>query len=248
MRLPWQSLVVLLSAFSPVLAQTPPVADARMNVAEPMSLESSLGIGTAGSGPHAGMTAMVKKSIQKAIDRNGSTVAQWHPLTPRQKFQVFVSHTYAPRTFANAAMDAAMDRIENHNSQYAAGFAGAAQRFGVELTKSETNVFFGRFLIPALLRQDPRYFRNPNLPLVRRVLYSMTRVLITRSDTGHAVFNASYVVGGAAAQALNDLYVPGHRQGMLPIEDRLTFALAIDSGFNLVHEFWPDVRRRLLHR
>ena len=76
----------------------------------------------------------------------------------------------------------------------------------------------------------------------------MSRVLVTRTDSGHQTFNASYVLAGATSQAINDLYVPGHRQGMQPIIDRLTFNLAIDSGFNLIHEFWPDIRRKLLHR
>jgi hypothetical protein len=249
MRLLWQSIVAVC-AFLPAASQTPPFVEAQMRGRDlfALALETSPESPATATLRRTSMAAKVKNSIQQAIDKNGPTVAQWHPLTRRQKFQVFVSHTYSPRTFAGAAIDAAADRVENHNSGYAAGFTGAAQRYGVELTTSETNVFFGRFLIPAVLKQDPRYFRNPSLPFLKRALYAMTRVLITRSDTGHQTFNASYVLGGAAAQALNDLYVPGHRQGMQPILDRLTFDLAIDSGFNLIHEFWPDIRRKLFHR
>jgi hypothetical protein len=35
---------------------------------------------------------------------------------------------------------------------------------------------------------------------------------------------------------------------MYPIADRLTFNLGRDAGFNLLHEFWPDVRRKVFHR
>jgi hypothetical protein len=248
MRLLWQT-VMALSALLPAVAQTPPVTDS--NTTRPRLLDLLF------EGPpyapsalhqHDSMSAMIKKNIEHAIDKNCLSVNQWHPLTPRQKFQVFVHHTYAPSTFAGAAFDAGADRIENHNPAYAKGFAGAAQRYGTELATNETGVFFSSFLFPTLLKQDPRYLRSPNSVFPKRIVYAMSRVLITRSDSGHQTFNASYVLGGAASQAINDLYVPGHRQGMQPIIDRLTFNLAIDSGFNLIHEFWPDLRRRFLHR
>ena len=61
-------------------------------------------------------------------------------------------------------------------------------------------------------------------------------------------FNASKIMGGAASQAIADLYVPGERQGLHPIWGRVTFNLVRDAGLNMVHEFWPDIHRELLHR
>jgi hypothetical protein len=248
MRLLWQS-VMAFSALLPLAAQTPPVTQSQISGARFSDvLFEGLPDAPSAAPQHVSMRAMIKNNIQRAIDKNGLTVDQWHPLTARQKFQVFVKHTYAPSTFAGAAFDAAADRIENHNPAYAKGFAGMAQRYGIELATSETGVFFGSFMFPVLLKQDPRYLRNPRLAFPKRALYAMSRVLITRSDNGRQSFNASYVLGGAASQAVNDLFVPGHRQGMHPIVDRLTFDLAVDSGFNLIHEFWPDLRRKFLHR
>jgi hypothetical protein len=45
-----------------------------------------------------------------------------------------------------------------------------------------------------------------------------------------------------------DLYVPGQRQGMHPIASTISYNLLRDMSMNLVHEFWPDVRKKLLHR
>lgn len=248
MRPLWQGVVTLF-VLAPALAQTPPVTESAIKSPRLSDLLFQGFPDVPSAVPqHVSMTALIKKNIERAIDKNGLTVDQWHPLTSRQKFQVFVRHTYAPSTFAGAAFDAGADRIENHNPEYAKGFAGMTQRYGIELATNETGVFFSSFLFPTLLKQDPRYLRNPNLVFAKRVLYAMSRVLITRSDRGGQTFNASYLLGGAASQAINDLYVPGHRQGMQPILDRLTFDLVIDSGFNLVHEFWPDIRRKVLHR
>jgi hypothetical protein len=197
------------------------------------------------------MKGMIKKQINQAIDSNGyPNLVEWHPLTAREKFQVFLHSTYSPQTFANAAIDETMDRVQgNHlNPAYERGMLGVSQRYGIELSTNETSIFFQRFLFPTVLRQDPRYFRNPDLPLVPRILYSMSRVVLTRNDRGGETFNASRVLGGVASRAVSDLYVPGDQQGMHPLTGCITFDLLRDSGMNLVHEFWPDLRHKFLHR
>jgi hypothetical protein len=224
----------------------------------PMGPEQRLVVNRTGQGPPQApvndttakkIKTLVKKRVNAAImGRSCQDVSEWRPLTSREKFHVFVAHTYSPITFANAGIDSLKDKVIGDNREYERGWMGLGQHYGIQLATSETNVFFERFLIPTLLKQDPRYFRNPDLPFFKRALYSMSRVLITRSDNGHETFNASKVLGGAASQALSDLYVPGQGQGMGPIRDRVTFDLARDAGMNLLHEFWPDLRRKLFHR
>ena len=247
-------------AAAPAAAQgTPPPMPSDLVPPAEVSLAASSAAPVPAPTPTHGMGGMVKsevkevreevkKEVEKAISQNDPSVDQWRPLTAGQKFHVFLWHTYRPRTFAEAAFNTAFDKVQNDNAQYETGFRGVCQRYGIELATSETNVFFGRFLIPTLLRQDPRYFRNPDFPFMKRALYAVSRVIITRSDSGHETFNASYVLGGAASQALSDLYVPGQEQGMHPIVHRLTFNMAQDAGFNLIHEFWPDIRRKVFHR
>lgn len=194
------------------------------------------------------MTLLVHKEIDRTIyGRTCPSIDTWRPLTTAQKFHRFLEYTYSPWNFAGAGVNALLDEADE-NHEYEKGFSGLGQRYGIELATGETSAFFGRFLVPALLKQDPRYFRNPGLPLRRRILYSISRVVITRNDRGGQTVNASYIAGNAMSQALADLYVPGQRQGLQPIADRLTFNLARDAGFNLLNEFWPEIRRRILHR
>ena len=196
------------------------------------------------------MNLMIRKQINKAIyGKPYPSMENWRPLSTREKFDQFLVRTYSPSTFAAAAVDALKcSTIRKRNAEFERGPLGYGQHYGVYLGVSETQVFFERFLVPSVLKQDPRYFRNPSLPFFRRALYSMSRVLLTRADNGAQTFNASRIVGGAASQALADLYVPGTRQGMSPILNRVTFDLIRDAGFNLIHEFWPDLRRKVLHR
>jgi hypothetical protein len=194
------------------------------------------------------VTILVHKEINRTMyERTSPSIDAWQPLTTMQKYQRFLDYTYSPWNFAGAGVNALLDEMDE-NHQYEKGFSGLGQRYGIELATGETSAFFGRFLIPALLKQDPRYFRNPKLPLRRRILYSISRVVITRNDRGGQTLNASYIAGNAISQELADLYVPGQRQGLQPIAGRLTFNLARDAGFNLLNEFWPEIRRKLLHR
>jgi hypothetical protein len=197
------------------------------------------------------MKNLIKTQVRRAIDgKPYPALREWRPLTEREKFDYFLHSTYAPRTFVNAGVDVIANRVKGHdrNPEYETGLMGLGQHYGIGLATDETDVFFKRFLFPALLHQDPRYFRNPELPFFKRALYSMSRVVITRTDSGGQTFNSSSLLGAAASRVLGDLYVPGSRQGMHPLSGCISYNLLRDAGMNLVHEFWPDFRRKFLHR
>lgn len=246
------SFFLVLSSVA--LAQgSPPIDPTQIAEAQPQAATST----PEGSPPSAPqpspihqMTALIRRQINKAIDgKPYPSLENWSPLTTREKFHKFLGHTYAGRTFANAAVDSLKgSSIRKRNSEYETGLMGFGQQYGVYLGASETEIFFEQFLVPSVLKQDPRYFRNPRLPFLKRAAYSMSRVFITRADDGRETFNASRILGGAASQALGDLYVPGQRQGMSPVLHCVAFGLVRDVGFNLMHEFWPDLRRKFLHR
>src|SRR5947207_2574195 len=247
MRLLWVSNILLASFSVLAVAQgTPPPAiseQVALNIAETQSN------GAPPSLPDTRfrhMTSFVKARIRRAIDgRPAPSLQDWKPLSTREKFYIFIKRTYAPGTFAGAGVDALKKNFRDRNPEYERGMQGLGQRIGINLATSESDAFFQNFLVPSLLKEDPRYFRNPELPFLRRAVYSMSRVVIARSDKYHETFNGSKILGGAASQALSDLYVPGQAQGLHPVIGRVVFNLARDAGFNLVHEFWPDVRKKL---
>jgi hypothetical protein len=193
--------------------------------------------------------AMVKKEISQAMMNENRPVAEaWRPLTTQEKFQTFVRSVYAPGTYTGASMDALTAKFLFPDRGYQPGWYGLGQYYGVMLANSETDLFFKRFLLPTLLKQDPRYYRNPDHSFSERVFYSASRVFVARADSGGQMFNGSMVLGSAARQALKDFYVPGERQGIAAIGSRVAFDLLREAGDNLMHEFWPDVRRKVFHR
>ena len=115
------------------------------------------------------------------------------------------------------------------------------------MADNETRQFFGNFLFPTLLKQDPRYFPRRTGGMFGRAWYAATRVLITRNDSGNAAFNYSEVMGVAFAKAVSNSYYPDRQRGGWETANRIIGTFQSDATSNLVREFWPDIRR-LAHR
>ncbi len=168
------------------------------------------------------------------------------PLTSREKLSVFVTHTYSPRTFVGAGFDAGISQATSGHEGYGAGWEGYGKRYGASLADGESGVLFQRFLLPTLFHQDPRYFRRPDLPTGRRVAYAISRLLWTRQDDGRTGINVSYLGGGLLASAVSNAYYPFHERGISDTFSRFGSGMLSDAGMNIWHEFWPNIKRRLL--
>jgi hypothetical protein len=246
----------MLMACSFVTAQVPSAGsaqDASLEAgrleASPPPLEPLVVVVAVPKNPTQQWKGMAKKEINQAVMReNHPAVDTWRPLTTQEKFQTFARSIYAPGTYRGASLDAVTEKFLFPDRGYQPGWTGLGQYYGVMLANRETNLFFKRFLLPTVFKQDPRYYRNPSLSFGKRFFYSTSRVFVARADTGGHMFNASTVLGSAAQQALKDFYVPGERQGMGAVGSRVVFDLLREVGDDLMHEFWPDVRRRFLHR
>ena len=78
-------------------------------------------------------------------------------------------------------------------------------------------------IYPSLLHEDPRYYQLGQGSFQRRFSYSLSRLFVTRTDSGHARFNYSESVGNATAAAISNIYHPA--------EDRTAARNAKSLGF-----------------
>jgi len=111
--------------------------------------------------------------------------------------------------------------------------------------QNATAEFFGTFAVPALMHQDPRYYRMPNKPLKKRILYSISRSYISRSDEGKTIPNYGVLAAYPIIGELSNLYVPGLETDGPSTAKRVLTGLALDPVNNLVNEFLPDVAKRV---
>lgn len=166
------------------------------------------------------------------------------PLTGQEKFHIFLQQTYSPFTFANTAFDAGWAQMTDDWPAYGQGAEGYGKRYGALLANHEAGSFFENFFFPTLFRQDPRYFREgPGHSLFVRVSYAASRVLVTRSDSGHNTFNASLLLGLLFVDSLTNAYYPRPQRGFDDTMSRFGGGLLSSAQTNLLREFWPDISR-----
>jgi hypothetical protein len=163
------------------------------------------------------------------------------PMTWQQKGYLALHNLTDPANFGTILGISAITIGANAHTAYGPGLKGFGKSVGVSVLQDATGQFFGAFAIPALAHQDPRYFRMPHEPFKKRLIYSISRTVISRSDTGNSMPNYATLLSYPIGAELANFYVPGiHPDGPSTVARILT-GYALDPVNNLVNEFLPDV-------
>ena len=108
-----------------------------------------------------------------------------------------------------------------------------------------TGEFFGTFLIPSIVHQDPHYHRMPDATIKRRIAHAIYQVVWTQGDNGNGMPNYADLVGFAIDDEIGNLYVPGQQTEPSASADRYAIGLATAPIDNFITEFLPDVARHI---
>jgi hypothetical protein len=168
------------------------------------------------------------------------------PLTVKRKFELFAKETFDPFTLASAAAGAGLSQAGNDHPKYGQGTGPYFQRFGAAAADVASQNFFSDAVLASLLREDPRYFRKgPQFGFWNRLGYAMSRVVITRTDSGKRTFNYSGILGMSMGIGLSNAYYPDASVNGRVVAERFGTSLAAASLSNILPEFWPDIRQKL---
>jgi len=101
------------------------------------------------------------------------------------------------------------------------------------------------FIVPAITHEDTRYYTLGRGGFVKRAGYSLSRVVVTRSDAGKETFNFSEVVGTGASAGLSYAYYPDSQRSLSQTGQNWALDLGVDAATFVFREFWPDIRHSL---
>jgi hypothetical protein len=107
--------------------------------------------------------------------------------------------------------------------------------------------FFVEAIGPSITHEDNRYYTLGHGGFLKRTGYALSRAVITRSDAGKEVFNASEVIGSGASAGLSSLYYPTRERSFGNTADQWGLDIGIDAISFEVKEFWPDINHSLFH-
>ncbi len=167
------------------------------------------------------------------------------PLTPRQKFRLFLKGATDPFTFVAAGLDAGISQASNNFSGYGQGAQGYAKRFGASYADQFSGGFWGSAVLPSLLHEDPRYFRKGSGGFRRRLLYSLSTTVITKRDNGEWGPNYSNILGNVIAGGISNAYYPSSDRGAGLTFERALTVTAFGAAGSVFVEFWPDISKKL---
>ena len=170
---------------------------------------------------------------------------QVKPMTPREKGWLAVRNVIDPFNGITILGSSAIAVGSNAYSPYGPGMRGFRRYVGVSYAQDMAGEFFGTFLIPTIVRQDPHYHRMPNAAMKRRIAHALYQVVWTQGDNGKGMLNYADVVGFAFDDEIGNLYVPGQKTNLPASAARYGIGLATAPIDNFVTEFLPDVARRI---
>ena len=179
-------------------------------------------------------------------DFNTSNIPDADPLTWQQKFQLAMRTSLDPTSFVAAAFDAGLGSFGN--PKYGAGMVGYQKRFAASYTDSFDGALLGNALAPALLHQDPRYFRKGEGSFGSRLYYAVLATVRCKNDNGKWAPNYSNLLGNLAAGAIANAYYPEQERGASLTFQRSFVVTAEGSLGAIVSEFWPDISSRLFKK
>jgi hypothetical protein len=167
------------------------------------------------------------------------------PLTWQQKGYLALHDVTDPGNLATIVGISAIATAVDPDSAYGPGLKGWGKNAGVSLLQDATAEFFGTFAVPSIVHQDPRYYRMPDAPFKKRLIYSISRTVISRHDDGSSMPNYGTLLEYPINAEISNLYVPGIESDGASTAKRILIGYSLDPVNNLLAEFLPDVAKHV---
>ena len=190
--------------------------------------------------------------------------AKLPPMTAKDKFKVVALGTFDYVEYPWWGVLAAISQAENSEPAYGQGWASYAKRYGTTAGDSMVENFMTGAVFPSILHQDPRFYQSDKGGFTRRGFYAVSRIFVTRGDSGHQQFNFSEIFGASTAAAISTysyhprstyLSTPSNPHLFIPSDRTLSNTasvlgtqLTLDTITIVVKEFWPDIHRAMSHK
>jgi len=168
------------------------------------------------------------------------------PLTIAEKFKMTALGAFDPVQVGFIGIQTGISDAEGNDSAYGPGVEGYAKRFAVHFADTTVENFMTRAILPSLLHEDPRYYQKGSGGFWHRTSYAVSRIFVTRTDSGGTRFNFSEILGSAGAAGISAYsYHLEDDHNLGSAASIWGTQVAWDALSYWLKEFWPDMRRRI---
>jgi hypothetical protein len=174
-----------------------------------------------------------------------SANTQLPPLSVRGKFVLATQDSVDYSSFVWAGILAGQSMALKSDPELRNGPAGYGRYYWRAFADQASGSFFTEAIVPAVTHEDPRYYTLGHGGFFRRTRYALSRVVLTKTDSGGRSFNFSEIVGNGMEAGLANFYYPPEERSLHNTAMNWVAQLEAASINNFFREFWPDIRRLL---
>ncbi len=179
--------------------------------------------------------------------RTADGTIPFQPINWKYKLKIAAKDSFDWPSYITGGVFAGIYMMDKDHPSFGQGVAGFARYYGTSTADQVIGNMLSEGFMPVIFHEDPRYFRMSHGPIMHRLGYSLTRVLICKTDHGNATFNFAEVVGNSIGASISNSYYPDQR-GLSQTATRAGTQIATDALSNVMKEFWPDIKRHLHHK
>ena len=176
-----------------------------------------------------------------------SADTQLPPLSLKDKFWLATQDSFDYSSFVTAGLLAGISQAKNSTREFGQGTKGYGRYYWHAVADQAVGNYFTEAIVPAATREDPRYYTLGHGSFLKRAGYAVSRLLVTRTDSGGRTFNISEIVGNGAGAGISDLYYASRERTWTKTGQKWATQIALDGVFNIAKEFWPDINRHIFH-
>jgi hypothetical protein len=169
------------------------------------------------------------------------------PISAHEKFKLTLEDSFDYSSFIYVGILAGISQAEGSYPEFHTGAPAYARYYWHNFADDLNGNLMTEFVLPVATKEDPRYYTLGRGGILRRSGYSISRLFITRTDSGGASPNFSEIVGNGAAAGISGLYYPSQERTWTKTGQRWVTQVGLDGFSDLIKEFWPDVNAKIFH-
>ncbi len=176
-----------------------------------------------------------------------SANTQLPPLNFKGELWLATQDTFDYSNFIFVGMLAGIDMAGKSQPTFGQGAEGYGKYYWHVFVDGGIENYMTEAVIPVMTKEDPRYYTMGNGGFFKRTGYAVSRLFITKANSGKSTFNLSEVVGAGAAAGIGNAYYPSQNNQWVKTYQRWGTQIGLDGAFNVLKEFWPDVNHAIFH-
>jgi hypothetical protein len=163
------------------------------------------------------------------------------PMTAKEEIKLVLQDSFDYSSFIYVGIVAGIGQAENSYPDFGQGAAGYGRYYWHNFADAVDENLFTEFLVPYVAREDPRYYTLGRGGFPKRLVYSVSRLVITRNNDANNTFNFGEIVGAGASSGISNLYYPSKYNTWTKTGQKWLTQVGVDGLSDIAKEFWPDI-------